>query len=96
MTMFLNESIIAFGALTRRITPCRNNRPVAVSTIHRWRSPGLRGIRLEAIRIGGVWCTSIEAFDRFILQTTNADRSPTRSVRQSSSLTTDALDAAGI
>ncbi|MEK6236566.1 MAG: DUF1580 domain-containing protein [Planctomycetales bacterium] len=35
------------------------------STIHRWRDPGLRGVRLEAIRIGGAWHTSMEAFQRF-------------------------------
>jgi hypothetical protein len=30
--------------------------------LHRWRSPGLRGVRLECVRIGGIWHTTWKSF----------------------------------
>jgi hypothetical protein len=33
--------------------------------VHRWRKPGVRGVRLECIRVGGIWHTSTAAFQRF-------------------------------
>jgi Protein of unknown function (DUF1580) len=36
-----------------------------LATIHRWRKPGVHGVCLEAVRCGGVWCTSVEALQRF-------------------------------
>jgi hypothetical protein len=36
------------------------------STFHRWRHPGVRDVRLEAIRFGGVWYTSASALMRFL------------------------------
>ena len=35
------------------------------STIHRWRHPGVRGVRLETVRIGGVHHTSLSCLRRF-------------------------------
>jgi hypothetical protein len=59
------EQLTTLAQLARRI-PCRRNaRPVHPSTVHRWRSPGIRGIRLECLKIGGAWHTSMEAFQRF-------------------------------
>lgn len=60
----LQSNLISFPALARLIPPSRLGRPVAISTIHRWQR-GLRGVRLEAIRIGGRWYTSTEAFQKF-------------------------------
>jgi hypothetical protein len=37
----------------------------AVSTIHRWRLRGCRGVKLESTHIGGVRYTSDEALQRF-------------------------------
>ena len=36
-----------------------------ISTIFRWASRGVRGIRLETISVGGTKCTSEEALKRF-------------------------------
>ena len=46
---------------------------VHVSTVHRWRKPGIRGIRLEAVRVGGTWYTTHEAFARFCERLTAAE-----------------------
>ncbi|MGD0896640.1 MAG: DUF1580 domain-containing protein [Thermoguttaceae bacterium] len=57
----------------------------AISTLHRWRLRGVRGVRLETCLIGGRRFTSREALERFISATTaaaNGERPPTRTPRQ--------------
>jgi hypothetical protein len=63
-----SEELISFAQLAARLPRRRRGRPVHVSTISRWRNPGLRGIKLEAVRIGGTWATSMAAFHRFCSQ----------------------------
>jgi len=46
--------------------------PVHVSTVHRWRLKGVRGIRLETILRGGVRFTTDEAINRFFAASTAA------------------------
>ena len=36
-----------------------------IATIFRWAQRGLRGVRLETLRVGGTLCTSEEALKRF-------------------------------
>ena len=80
-----NEQLITFSELARSLPRRRDNRPVNVSTIHRWRSRGLDGgIRLEAVRVGGAWCTSWEAFHRFCDRLTTVRESRERAVAFSS------------
>ena len=43
----------------------RAGRPVSPATLWRWSSHGLRGVRLETVRVGGTTCTSTEALSRF-------------------------------
>lgn len=45
---------------------------VHVSTLHRWRLRGIRGIRLETLLVGGRRHTSVEAIDRFCQAVTAA------------------------
>lgn len=52
------ESVCTLSELARRYD-------VHVCTIHRWRLRGIKGIRLETIRIGGKRLSSFEAGDRF-------------------------------
>jgi hypothetical protein len=40
-------------------------RKLAFSTLFRWCTRGLHGVKLESIRIGGVLCTSEQALKRF-------------------------------
>jgi hypothetical protein len=60
-----SEQLLTLSQLAKRLPRHRNDRPVHPSTCHRWRSPGVRGVRLECVRIGGIWHTSWEAFQRF-------------------------------
>ena len=49
-----------------------------LSTLHRWRLPGVRGVRLETLLLGGRRVTSAEALQRFVEATTAAaDGAPT-------------------
>jgi hypothetical protein len=59
------EKLITFKSLVREISERSGDRPLHICTPMRWRSPGLKGIKLEAVRIGGTWYTSLEAFGRF-------------------------------
>jgi hypothetical protein len=44
--------------------PTRRGKKVHVATVFRWKD-GMRGVRLETIRIGGTLHTSVEALQRF-------------------------------
>ena len=75
---------------------------VHVSTIHRWRLKGCRGVRLETFLRGGVRHTTREAIERFFAATTAAadgDTPPVRTSKQRDKTIRAAereLDAAGI
>ena len=61
------EHIVAFSRVPQLacIPRRRQDRRLHVSTIYRWHLRGIKGVRLEAIRVGGTFCTSIEALQRF-------------------------------
>ncbi|QEF97735.1 hypothetical protein Mal15_17790 [Stieleria maiorica] len=42
---------------------------VHTATVHRWRSRGLNGVKLETLRLGGKISTSRQALTRFIERT---------------------------
>lgn len=50
---------------------------VDASTVIRWILRGCRGVRLQAIRLGGCWHTTVPAVERFV-----AAQQPDPSVRQ--------------
>ena len=67
-----SEDLLSFAEATRRL-PGRPN----ISTLHRWRLHGVRGIKLESVLIGGRRYTSIEALERFSMRMTSvAERKP--------------------
>jgi hypothetical protein len=47
------------------LLPIRNAKKVHPSTLHRWRSKGVRGVRLNCNRVGGCWFTTQNALDAF-------------------------------
>lgn len=64
------EQTISLGQAARLLPPGRGGRPVTLSCVLRWilngaSSPSGELVRLEAIRIGGRWCTSTQALQRF-------------------------------
>lgn len=45
------------------------------TTIQRWATTGIRGVRLETWRVGAKWLTTISAIEKFIAATSNLDPS---------------------
>jgi len=60
-------------AQAARLLPRIDGKKVAISTIWRWCRNGLRGERLEYVRVGRKICTSPEALHRFFTKPTEAD-----------------------
>ena len=50
-----------------KIVPSLDGKPIHTSTLWRWCKKGLKGVRLEYIRIGTRICTSKEALSRFFV-----------------------------
>lgn len=59
------ETVFTFAEAAKRLPKRRQGRPVHVATIHRWAKAGVRGVRLESLRLGGGLVTSAEALQRF-------------------------------
>lgn len=66
--LLTNEDLLTLPAAAKTVK--RNGRSVATSTVYRWATRGIDGIRLETIQAGGVLCTSKPAVDRFFTRLT--------------------------
>jgi hypothetical protein len=71
-----NESTLTLAQAARMLPPGRRGRPATLSCVLRWVRDGVKTptgtIRLEAIRLGGRWLTSVEALERFAARQTPA------------------------
>ncbi len=47
---------------------------IGISTIFRWASYGIRGVRLETLMVGGIRCTSEDALKRFFKRLEHPER----------------------
>ena len=59
------ETKLSLAQAARLVPPTRQDKQVHVSTIVRWILRGVRGVQLEAVRVGGRWVTTHEALERF-------------------------------
>lgn len=48
-----------------RLSTLASDRGVHAATVYRWKGRGVGGVRLKAIRVGGVWYTTWAAFADF-------------------------------
>jgi hypothetical protein len=66
---FSGERTLSLAAAARLLPPGRRGRPVTLSCVLRWVLDGVKTpqgiVRLEAVRLGGRWLTSVEALERF-------------------------------
>jgi hypothetical protein len=86
-TAILTEHTLSLSQAAKRLPPSRKGAPVSLACVLRWVLSGARGpdrqtVRLEAIRLGGRWLTSVEALARFADRLTpQAEVSPPSPVR---------------
>jgi hypothetical protein len=59
--------------VTDRLPGRRGGRKAHSSTLTRWGKRGLRGIKLEVLRVGGTLATSREALDRFFMRLADSE-----------------------
>ena len=71
------EKLVSFPEAARLLPRRRRGRKPHVATLYRWASRGLRGHRLETIRVGGSLCTSVEALQRFFDKLTDRESART-------------------
>ena len=67
------ETVITAREACKRLPRRRAGRQTHPTTIARWMDEGIRGVRLEGLRIGANRCTSIEALQRFCERLTATD-----------------------
>ena len=59
------EGLIPVGQIPKLLPPRPNGKRVHISACYRWITRGIRGVKLEVVRIGGSTYTSHEAIARF-------------------------------
>jgi hypothetical protein len=96
------ETLLPLSRAARVLPPSRRGKPVNVSTLFRWVTKGAKGVRLEAVRLGGQWFTSAEALRRFAARLTEgslggpaADLRPPSASRQAADRASQLLEARG-
>lgn len=66
----LSESILSVAQARVELHKVTGKRPDR-ATIHRWILRGVAGVKLDGVRVGRDWVTSVEAIHRFIVATTS-------------------------
>ena len=65
MITLTNERVLPLSQACRHLPRRRGIKPTHPATLYRWAKGGIKGVRLETIKVGGSMCTSIEALQRF-------------------------------
>lgn len=66
------ERLLSLAEAAKVLPPINNKRP-AISTLWRWCRKGLRGVKLDYVRVGRNIATSHEALGRFFVALAAAD-----------------------
>ena len=67
---WLGEVQVPFALAPSHFPPRGTGEPVTVSTIYKYSTAGIGGVRLRRFKGGGCWCTSVEEIARFQLALT--------------------------
>jgi len=71
------ETVITLSEATEHLPRRRAGKRPHIATLYRWAQRGVRGVKLETIRVGGTLCTSLEALQQFCECCTNPNTAPT-------------------
>ncbi len=82
MIDFLSEQVITLSDVPAHVPPLRAGKPITTQAVYNWTISGVRGIRLERAKLGGVWVTSLEAIQRFMERLTAAAEAPPASAAE--------------
>jgi hypothetical protein len=91
-----HEELLPLAKAADRLPRRRNGKKTHVSTLHRWAGTGVRGIKLEALQVGGVKCTSLPALQRFFERLSSHDSSNVIARPVPNAAVEAALDAEGL
>jgi hypothetical protein len=72
----LTETLVSYHDVTSRVLPAHSGKRIHIATLHRWRTQGLKGVRLASLKLGGRWHTSLEALGRFFDSLSGQNQSP--------------------
>ena len=64
----LRDTVLTFSEAAKKLPRLRSGRPLHATTLWRWATAGLRGVKLETVQVGGVRVTSAKALPRFFAQ----------------------------
>jgi hypothetical protein len=59
------EELLTLAQAAKILPPRRGGRKTHTSTLFRWSTTGVRGVRLETIQVGGCRCTTQRALQEF-------------------------------
>lgn len=94
------ERVISLRDAAQFLPRQRGGKKVHVGTLYRWVSAGVRGVRLENLKLGGRIVTSEEALQRFADRCSSADpireAHPSRKRQREIERAKEELDDAGI
>ena len=71
---FEQEQLLTLAEAAKRVPGRTPGKPIHTATVARWATRGVRGNRLETLRIGGRLFTSVEALARFVQGMNDLDR----------------------
>lgn len=70
------ENLVPLRDVPRCLPPRPSGKRLHISAVYRWTLRGVKGIRLETVKIGGTTYTSREAIQRFSERLSGADSVP--------------------
>jgi len=76
MIDFVHEKLVPIRDVPRHLPRRPNGKRIHISACYRWMARGVKGVRLEAIRLGGTTYTSLEALQRFADRLATSAASP--------------------
>ncbi len=78
------EELITLAEACNTLPRRRRGKRPAVSTLYRWASQGVNGVRLETLQCAGTKVTSREALARFLVRLTSQAEESTKAKRHDS------------
>lgn len=72
MSNLIEEGLLTFTDASKKLPMRRRGKRPTPSCLYRWYAYGLRGVKLEGLRVGGNICTTLQALERFFTQLAEA------------------------